>query len=153
YRPGSDQGPHGEHKTAHHGHDRLILIGPKAQEVLRPYLGTKLDGYCFSPAESEKRRNALRRETSGCHLTLEPKKGRPPKRRRRAPEDGYDTHSSRRAIARACQAAFPPPGDLARREGETRKRWLARLTPEQKAELLAWWEEHTWTPNKLRHAG
>jgi integrase len=28
YRPGSDQGAHGQHKTAHHRHDRLILIGP-----------------------------------------------------------------------------------------------------------------------------
>jgi hypothetical protein len=31
YRPGSDQGPHGAHKTAHHEQDRLILIGPMAQ--------------------------------------------------------------------------------------------------------------------------
>src|SRR5262249_28521245 len=35
YRPGSEQGEHGQHKTAHHGHDRLSLIGPKAQEVRR----------------------------------------------------------------------------------------------------------------------
>jgi integrase len=53
YRPGSDLGPHGEHKTAHKGKDRLILIGPRAQEILRPFLGTKLDAYCFSPSESE----------------------------------------------------------------------------------------------------
>jgi integrase len=61
YRPGSDQGEHGEHKTAHHDQDRLILIGPRAQEVLRPYLGTKLDAYCFSPVESEWRRSLRRR--------------------------------------------------------------------------------------------
>jgi integrase len=36
YRPGSDQGPHGKHKTAHRGRARVILIGPRAQEVLRP---------------------------------------------------------------------------------------------------------------------
>src|SRR5262249_10515528 len=61
YRPGSDQGPHGTHKTAHHGHDRLVFIGPRAQAILKPYLGTKLDGYCFSPAVSERRRAQLRR--------------------------------------------------------------------------------------------
>ncbi len=69
YRPGSDQGPHGQHKTAHHGHDRLILIGPKAQEVLLPYLGTKLDAYCFSPAESEAQRNAARKERRQTPMT------------------------------------------------------------------------------------
>jgi integrase len=42
YRPGSDQGAHGEHKTAHHGHDRSILIGPRAQEVVRAFLKTDL---------------------------------------------------------------------------------------------------------------
>jgi integrase len=56
-RPGSDQGPNGTHKAAHHGHERMIFIGPKAQAILRPYLGTKLDAYCFSPAESEARRS------------------------------------------------------------------------------------------------
>src|SRR5262249_4683773 len=62
YRPGSDRGQHGQHKTAIHGHDRTILIGPKAQGVLRPYLGTRLDGYCFSPAASEPARSSKRRE-------------------------------------------------------------------------------------------
>ena len=33
YRPGSDQGPEGDHKTAHHGHERTVLIGPRAQEA------------------------------------------------------------------------------------------------------------------------
>jgi integrase len=108
FRPGSDQGPEGQHKTAHHAHDRLILIGPRAQEILRPYLGTKLDAYCFSPAESEPRRNGLRRHRGECALTVERKKGRPRKRRRRAPGDRYDTHSYRRAIARACYKTSVP---------------------------------------------
>jgi integrase len=152
YTPGSDQGDHGQHKTAHHGHDRLILIGPRAQDVLRPYLGTKLDAYCFSPTQSESRRNALRREKGGCRLTVETKTGRPPKRRRRAPGDRYDTHSYRRAIVRACDIAFPPPCELAREEGESRARWLARLTPEQREHLRAWRRKHRWNPNQLRHS-
>jgi integrase len=57
YRPGSDRGQHGQHKTAVYGHDRTILIGPQAQEVLRPYLPTRLDTYCFSPASSEEERS------------------------------------------------------------------------------------------------
>jgi integrase len=61
YRPGSDRGTHGQHKTAHKGKVRLVLIGPRAQAVLRPYLGTKLDAYCFSPEAGEEQRNARRR--------------------------------------------------------------------------------------------
>jgi integrase len=53
YRPGSDQGVHGQHKTAHRRHDRLILIGPRAQEVLQPYLESEPGSFCFSPARGE----------------------------------------------------------------------------------------------------
>ena len=30
YRPGSDQGKHGTHKTAYRGHQRVIAIGPRS---------------------------------------------------------------------------------------------------------------------------
>ena len=49
YRPAS-------HKTQHHGMERVIFIGPKAQDVLRPYLLRPDEAYCFAPAESEKQR-------------------------------------------------------------------------------------------------
>ena len=45
YRPGS-------HKTEHHDRERVIFIGPKAQEVILPYLLRDAAAYCFSPAES-----------------------------------------------------------------------------------------------------
>ena len=61
YRPGSDQGDHGEHKTAHHGHDRIILIGPRAQEVIRPFLKLDLTPYLFSPKDATRERNEKRR--------------------------------------------------------------------------------------------
>src|SRR5262249_54127338 len=61
YRPGSDQGEHGEHKTAHHGHDRVILIGPRAQEVIRPYLKPDLTAYLFCPQDATRERNEKRR--------------------------------------------------------------------------------------------
>jgi integrase len=61
YRPGSDEGQHGRHKTAHHGHEHLVLIGPKAQTVLRPYLGKEPHAYCFSPTASEATPEAERR--------------------------------------------------------------------------------------------
>ena len=55
YRPKS-------HKTEHRGRGRAIAIGPRGQEVLRPYLLREATAYCFSPAESERRRNEARRD-------------------------------------------------------------------------------------------
>jgi integrase len=41
------------HKTAHHGHQRIVYLGPKAQEIVKPFLKTDLEQYLFSPAEAE----------------------------------------------------------------------------------------------------
>jgi integrase len=152
YRPGSDQGQHGTHKTAHHGHDRLILIGPKAQEVLRPYLGTKLDAYCFSPVAAEAVRNAARKEKRRSPMTPSQRARKPEANRKRAHRARYDVTSYRNAIYRACEKAYPPAPPLGQVEDETRKEWRARLTPEQKEELRIWRREHRWHPNRLRHS-
>jgi hypothetical protein len=46
-----------DHKTAHHGHERTLYLGPKAQRVLEPFLnGRKLGDFLFSPAEAERER-------------------------------------------------------------------------------------------------
>ena len=36
-------------------------------------------------------------------------------------------------------------------KGETPKAWLARLTEEQRAELIKWVSDHRWHPHQLRH--
>ena len=138
YRPGSDQGPHGTHKTAHHGHDRLVFIGPRAQAILKPYLGTKLDGYCFSPAVSERRRAQLRRLARNSPLTPAQRARKPKARRRRAPRDRYDVAGYRRAIARACAKA----------DAKTREEALKAdpVTPPDKVFVPKW------APNRLRHS-
>jgi integrase len=42
-----------KHKTAYKGHKRVILFGPKAQQVLMPFLaGRAPDAFLFSPAEA-----------------------------------------------------------------------------------------------------
>jgi integrase len=46
-----------DHKTAHHGHERTLFLGPKAQQVIQPFLtGRAADAYLFSPAEAERER-------------------------------------------------------------------------------------------------
>lgn len=44
------------HKTAHHGHARTLMFGPKAQAVLLPFLTADrtTTAYLFNPAESMK---------------------------------------------------------------------------------------------------
>ena len=39
-----------EHKTEHHGKRRVILIGPRGQAILKPYLLRPHDEYCFRPS-------------------------------------------------------------------------------------------------------
>jgi integrase len=51
------------HKTEHHGRHRRIILGPRAQQVLRPWLRTELTAYIFSPREAEAERHSLQRET------------------------------------------------------------------------------------------
>lgn len=46
YKPSS-------HKTEHHGHEKVIYLGPKAQDILKPWLKSDLQSYLFSPRESK----------------------------------------------------------------------------------------------------
>jgi integrase len=122
------------HKAEHFGRERVIFIGSKAQEILRPYLLRGKSAYCFVPAESERKRNAQRREDRCSPMTPSQAGRRPKLNRRRAPGDRYTSDSYRRAIYRGCAAAFPPPDDLSE---DQRRRWR---------------KDHQWHPNQLRHA-
>jgi integrase len=95
-----------EHKTAHHGHEREIRIGPKAQAVLRPFLKTDLAAFIFSPAAAEAERLADQHARRTTPIGQGNRPGTNRKRRRaRAPGERYDVDSFRRAIARACDRA------------------------------------------------
>lgn len=48
-----------DHKTAHHGIERTIYIGPRAQEIVRLFMAVRPIGdHLFSPIEAERQRNA-----------------------------------------------------------------------------------------------
>jgi integrase len=151
YRPGSDQGPEGEHKTAHHGHEHAVLIGPRAQEVLKPWLKTDLSAYVFSPREAEALRNAARRRSRKSPLTPSQAARKPKKNPKRPRGERYRVAAYRLAIYRGCDRAFPPPAPLAKRGEETWKEWRARLTADDRAELRRWRKAHRWHPHQLRH--
>jgi integrase len=141
------------HKTAHHGLERIIDLGPRAQELLRPWLKPDLNAFIFSPKEAEMARRSARR-------SVLPTPVQPSQLNRvmashsaanRPARDRYDSHSYRRAIARACEKAFPPPAPLAKSDGETLKQYHDRLTPEEQRELRQWRHAHSWHPHQLRH--
>jgi integrase len=104
YRPGSDRGPLGQHKTAHHGHQRVIALGPRAQAVIRAFLKVDMQASLFSPREAmEALWVGLRRQRK---TKVQPsqvcRKGRKPKR---CPGDRYSVSSYGKAIERGVEAA------------------------------------------------
>ncbi len=141
-----------EHKTEHHGHDRVIFIGPKAQGILSSYLLRPGVNYCFSPAEADQDRREARHK----ERVTPPSYGNSPgsnqkEQPRKKPGSHYTTQSYGRAIRDACFKAFPLPEALARGEKETHKAHKARLTKEQYDQVQAWYAAHYWHPHQLRH--
>jgi site-specific recombinase XerC len=70
----------------------------------------------------------------------------------RLPSGHYHPHAIAHAIRVACEKAFPLPPALAKRKDESRKKWWARLTDAQRAEVRTWQKSHHWHPYQLRHA-
>ncbi len=140
------------HKTEHHGRQRIIMIGPRSQEILRPYLLRDKQSYCFSPADSERDRLSDRHEQRVTPLKYG---NRPGTNRKRSPKRKagarYTEDSYRRAIHRACDIAFPPPESIAQQDDETVTGWQVRLNNSQRDELKNWQSSHRWGPNRLRH--
>lgn len=93
------------YKTMHHGKARVILIGPKAQQILTPWLERSPEAYCFSAAEAKAtwRANlAVKRKSKRTPSQLNRK---PVENPLRAPKNRYTTASYGRAVARACLEA------------------------------------------------
>jgi integrase len=142
YRPTS-------HKTEHCDKERVIFIGPKAQEVLRLYLLRAADTYCFSPAESKKQwleaRHAARKTPLSCGNAPGSNRKLDPKRQ---PNIRYSKDAYNRAIQRGCEAAFGMPKEL---------RYVSKKLPDAERERLLelaaeWRAKNCWSPNQLRHA-
>jgi len=98
------------HKTENHGHQRLVPLGPRAQEILKPFLTTDLQAYIFSPVRSREERNAARRAKRKTRVQpsqLDRRKPHP----KRTPGPRYTTASYRRALVYATKLAVKA-GDL-----------------------------------------
>jgi integrase len=124
------------HKTEHHGHARVVYLGPQAQAVLGPLLRPHSpEDFVFSPAEADRERRAALTAARKTPLSCGNRPGTNRRRRpRKQPGVKYDTCAYRRAITYACDRAFPPPGGL------------------DAASAAAWRREHRWHPHQLRHS-
>jgi integrase len=132
YRPG-------RHKTAWRGHNRVIAIGPRGQEIIREFLKPNVERYLFAPWEAVA---ALRREQRARRKSrVQPsqqvrRKAKP----RRTPGERYTTGSYAVAIGRACQKA-----DAAARQQAIE----AGMAPDEAAACV--FVPH-WHPHQLRHS-
>lgn len=125
-----------EHKTEHHDMERIIDIGPRAQEILRPLLRPDLQAFLFSPEEAEAERQARRREERKTPVqpsqVLRAEQARE-HGRALPPGESYTRTTYARVIRRACDAA--DEAARAKLEGDDHPE---RIIPR-------------WTPNQLRH--
>jgi integrase len=127
YRPAT-------HKTAIHGHKRVVPIGPRGQEVLRPFLSRDIEACCFAPVEAQEQRNVEKRR-------LRRSKVQPSQVDRSRPDarplgERYDTHAYRRAIDYAVKVT----NKAIRRQAEAEGREVSET------ELVP-----AWHPHQLRH--
>jgi integrase len=96
------------HKCEHHGSERRIYLGPKAQEVVRPWLRTDLDAYLFSPKEAEAERLAeMRRKRKTPVQPSQIDRSKPGHARQYG--DHYKELAYHRAVKRGCEKAGVPP--------------------------------------------
>jgi integrase len=96
------------HKTQSRGKGRVIPLGPRTQEVLKPWLKDDPTAYLFSPAEASALQLQERRAHRKTPMTPSQAARRPKVNPQRAPRARYDKHGYRQAIARACKKAGIP---------------------------------------------
>lgn len=136
------------HKTAHHGHSRLIYLGPKAQKVVRPFLaGRAVEAFLFSPAEAVAEQRKERSAERVTPLSCGNKRGTNVKRNpKKTAGVRYTPRSYYGAIIYACRRVWPCPPDVASAGPEAVALWKRN-----KKAMSQWHAEHRWHPHQLRH--
>ena len=108
-----------QHKSAHHGHDRTVFVGPKAQAVLLPYLDAAGDDdapvFCPANAAAEQRQARTANRVT-------------PRLMRQPPRHQPRRRSETQARPRLHRADVPP-GDHPRLRGCRRRHVRPQPTP------------------------
>ncbi len=96
------------HKTEHHGHARLVPLGPLSRSIIEPFLDRPDEAFLFDPREAEEARNARRRMQRATPMRPMDRRRKRKTNPKRAARDRYGVDSYRRAVERACQQADVP---------------------------------------------
>jgi integrase len=102
------------HKMEHRGIEKTVLLGPRAQRLLAPWLDRAPAAYLFSPREVYEA--AIARHANGNKT----RRRRCRKGHARPPRDHYDDDTYCQAVERACKRAGVPkwtPGQLRHNAG------------------------------------
>ena len=100
-----------EHKTAHKGKDRRIVLGPKARAVLAPWLKrTQSEARCFTPANAKEERYAALRSTRVSKVTpSQLNRRKPAEQLEKVAGDEFTDHGYAGMVRRAAERAGLPP--------------------------------------------
>lgn len=99
------------HKTMWRGKTRTIAIGPKAQELLKGFFTTDLNGFVFSPRQAMEEHQAERgrnRKTPRWSSHANRNVTKRVAKAKRKPAESYDVTSYAHAIAKACKRFSVP---------------------------------------------
>jgi integrase len=135
------------HKTEHHDRQRIVVLGPKAQLILREYLRSDSTAHLFSPADARLEFDEHRRENRKTPMTPSQMARQRATQPKKKPGDCYTVASYGQAIRKACENAFVMPQEL---RNVSMKLPSARRD-ELKKSARAWREANCWSPNQLRH--
>ena len=127
FRPGS-------WKTQHRGEERIIWLGPHAQELIKTWKRKNPSEWLWQPREARTewmKEHGAEKAAIGKHQAGEQ----------------YTANTYGRAVERACEKAFDMPKEYSRYFKAP-----ADLLAELKTKAAAWRREHCWSPNQLRHA-
>ena len=120
-----------KHKNQYRRIERIVSIGPRGQQILRPFLLRGQQEYCFSAIESEQYRRDKLTENRKTPLSCGNKVGTNRKEKpQRSPGKRYDSASYRKAVQKAIVAARRA---IKQRGGDPDK------------------EMPKWTPYQMRH--
>ena len=92
------------HKNAYRDQDRRIFLGPRAIEVLKPWLRLNIEEFVFQPREAmaEHRRKLREHRKSKVQPSQQDRRVKRPKR---LPGVQYDPRTYAHAIRKACEKA------------------------------------------------
>lgn len=120
------------HKNKWRGHTREVLLGPRAQKILKLFLKRNTTAYLFSPTEANAQRSAAKRAARKSKVPpsqRDRRKANPQKQ----PGDRYETRGYCRTVKYAIKAA-------------NTARLMAHKPGRDDVEIIPHWH-----PNQLRH--